>query len=338
MKKHLLYLITCAIFLALRASSFATPFVQPVRTLEIPFVGDSYDDEIILDGTVDAAYSPEQTTEAFNMTGSTGADDDFTFTFRVTFDVLYLYLYCEIHDDFDNSVSYTTTPYAGEYDNVEIFISLDTTGTTAAYDTNTIQLRINRGIDSIQLPGRSTTDRYIHHWENTATGWLFETAIPWKAVLADSQEPYDVLNYLTTVNGFEVHGNDSDELGPGHLDCQTAWDMDDPDDEADRTEAGAGSDRTLFGVFTFELCDDCSAPPWNKVELASGNRISLYPNPSGNLIHFSVDDLSTVAVYTLTGIKVIETKTTGEMDISNLKSGMYLAEINGDSFVKFIKE
>ena len=117
MKKHLLYVSTCAIFLALTASSFATPLVQPVRTIEIPFVQFS---DITIDGYADAYYSPEQTTTAFNTTGSTGNDADYTFSFKVAFNPIYLFMIGTILDDYDNSVSYTTTPNAWEYDNVEV--------------------------------------------------------------------------------------------------------------------------------------------------------------------------------------------------------------------------
>lgn len=336
MKNQLLHLCTYAVFLALTSIAFADPLVPPVREMEIPFI---YEDDIVIDGTTDNVYGPEQTTEVFNPTGNTGEDADFTVTFRVAYNIRYLYIYCEIWDDFDNSIQYSTSESPETYDNIEIFINLDTTGTVSAYDTNTIQLRINRGIDSIQSPGRATQDEYIHHWENTATGWLFETAIPWICVLAESQNSYnDILNYLTTVNGFDLHGNDSDELGPDHLDCQTAWDSDGPSDPDDRTEGGAGTDPTLFGIFTFELCDDCSAPPWDNVNLISENQVLVYPNPAGSIIHFEMEGVNLVRIYSLAGVKLMEVETTGDVDISGLKSGMYLAGINGKIFVKFTKE
>ncbi len=347
MKRLLLNFCVCVVFLAFAAFSFAAPLVQPVRTIEIPFTG-GYDDGINIDGTTDTGYCPEQTTIAFNTTGSTGADADFTFSFRVAFNPMYFYIIGTILDDFDNSVPYTTTPNAREYDNVEIYLSLDTTNSTnptsSGYgdDSNCIQLRINRGIDSIQTPGRATTDMYIHYWENTATGWMFETAIPWKCVLGSGQSKDDICDYLDARHGFDVMGSDSDIPGPGHLDCQTAWDMDDPSDPEDRTEDDAWTNRAVFGIFTFgEFDDSWWCDPWYhpyEIEnVYTQGRIPIYPNPVCNTIHFQVEGLHTIKIYSLAGVKLIEVETTGEVDISGLKSGMYLSECD-KGFVKFIKE
>ena len=253
MKKQLLNLSACAVLLALASIAFADPLVPPVRVLEIPYAGQS---GITIDGAADAVYSAVQSTDAFNSTGSTGADADYTFSFKVAYNTYFLYIYGEILDDYDNSLEYTTDDNQWTYDCIEIFINLDTVSLSPAYDTNTIQLRINRGIDSIQSPGRATQEEYIHHWENTATGWLFETAIPWTCVLGNGQVPEDMQDYLDAVHGFDVSGTDSDTPGPDWRDCQTAWDPDDPDDF---TEDSAWNDRTVFGIVT--LMGGGSPPP-----------------------------------------------------------------------------
>ena len=222
MKKHIYCLAINAIFIALSCNIMANPLVQPVRTMEIPYAGSQ---NIVINGTADAAYSAEQTTDVFNPTGYDGPAD-YTFVFKVAYNPTYLYIIGFITDDFDNSITYTTDTNSWTYDNIEVFISLDTTGSTGSTsggyggDTNCIQLRINRGIDSIQTPGRATTDMYIHYWENTATGWMFETAIPWKCVLGEGQKPQDMDDYLCLINGFDLMGNDSDTPGPDHRDCQ----------------------------------------------------------------------------------------------------------------------
>ena len=345
MKKQLLNLSACAVFLAIAAFTFANPLVQPVNTIEIPFAGL---DEIDIDGTADAAYSAEQTTDVFNPTGYDGPAD-YTFVFKVAYNPTYLYIIGFITDDFDNSITYTTDTNSWTYDNIEVFISLDTTGSTGSTsggyggDTNCIQLRINRGIDSIQTPGRATNDMYIHYWENTATGWMFETAIPWKCVLGSGQSKDDICDYLDAIHGFDVMGSDSDIPGPGHLDCQTAWDMDDPSDPEDRTEDDAWTNRAVFGIFTFgEFDDSYWCDPWYhpyEIENAyTQGSIPIYPNPVFNTIHFQVEGLHTIKIYSLAGVKLMDVETTGEVNISDLKSGMYLAEINGNRFVRFIKE
>ncbi len=195
-------------------------------------------------------------------------------------------------------------------------------------------MRINRGIDSIQSPGRAAQEEYIHYWKDTDSRWLIETAIPWKAVLTEGQLPEDIIEYLDCINGFDVSGADSDTLGPNHRDCQTAWDMDEPNDPNDRTEDNAWTNRSVFGIMTFGYG---YCPP-SGIDVTLTDNISYYPNPASNSIYFKLDRPSTIKIYTLTGVKVMEVQTTSNVDISNLKRGMYLVEINGEDIVKFIKE
>ena len=334
MKKQLLNLSAVAILLAIASFTFGRELVQPVSTLEIKYAEpgtmkiDGFDDE--------AVYSAEQSTIAFVTTGSTGADADFTFTFKVAYDLDYMYLFAKILDDVDNSLTYTTDANPWTYDCIEVFLSLDTTGSTGVTsngygdDTNCVQLRINRGIDSVQQTGRATADMYINHFENTGDGWLCETAIPWKAVLATGQDPEDIMDYIGAVNGFDMSGADSDTPGPDHRDCQTAWDSDDPVETG--TEDNAWTDRSVFGIMTLEVKDDYLA-----TENFTQDNLVAYPNPANNTITFSIEGMQTVEIYNITGAKVLTQLTTGQVDISSLMSGIYFANINGSS-VKFIKE
>jgi len=339
MKKQLLNLSACAVLLAIAASTFALPLVPPVRDIEIPYAGQVGD--ITIDGTADAAYSADQSTDVFNPTGWTNAAD-YTFSFKVAWNPMYLYVIGTVADDFDNSLTYTTDANPWEYDNCEIFLSLDTTdsetATSSGYggDTNCVQLRINRGIDSIQTPGRATQEEYVHHWENTATGWMFETAVPWTSVLGDGQVKEDMLEYIDAISGFDMSGADSDELGAGHRDCQTAWDNDDPSDPADRTEDNAWTNRMVFGIMTLGGdATDFIFP--SSVEPTVDNNISVYPNPAVNSINLDIDGLQTVEIFSITGVQVMVVETTGIVDISNLNSGLYVARV-GNSSVRFVKE
>ena len=333
MKKQLLNLSACAVFLALASIAFADPLVTPVRTLEVPF-----DDAIVIDGIADDGYSAVQSTVAFNTEGSTGADADFTFSFQVAFDPQYLYIYGEILDDYDNSLEYTNTANQWMYDNIEIFLNLDTVESmTAAYDSNTNQLRINRGIDSIQSPGRATQEEWDHHWENTASGWLFETAVPWTAVLSDAQVDRDMDAYLDLIHGFDMSGADSDSDNDTERTCQTAWDSDDPDDPGDTTEDNAWNNRLVFGIITLEY----SAVPENwwptAIETPTEGNINAYPNPAFNTITFDIEGLQTVEIFSVTGVQVMVVESTGTVDISDLNSGLYVARI-GNNSVRFVKE
>jgi len=266
----------------------------PVQTLNIPYSSN------VVDGTQSSGewYSPIQSTCAFNVTGSTGDDADFTCSFQIACNEVYLYLFVVILDEFDNSVEYTTTPNAFEYDCVELFLDLDTagSGTNPDYDSNTIQLRFNRGLtDSVQTPGRAAQEEYELYVENTTSGWLMEAAIPWTCVLAEGQLPEDICDYKNLVHGFDLSGVDSDQPGPGHRDCQTAWDSDDPG-MPDATEDLAWNNRTVFGVVTFNyyLCTEPYIP--STTSIYRNNTISLYPNPAGNTIHFELEGLQTIKI------------------------------------------
>lgn len=342
MKKQLLNLSACAVFLALAAYVFANPLVEPVRTIEIPFADL---DEITIDGVNDEAmWSGEQSTDAFNPTGSTGADADFTFSFYVAFNPMYLYLYAVVLDDYDNSLTYTTDGNPWTYDNVEVFLSLDTTNSTGTTsggyggDTNCVQLRINRGIDSIQTPGRATQEEYIHYWENTASGWICETAIPWTCVLSDAQTKEDMMDYLDMVHGFDMSGADSDTDGPDHRDCQTAWDNDDPDTPEDRTEDNAWTNRSVFGIMTVASGDvpgDWEFP--NSIENLTETNLAVYPNPANNTINLDIEGLQTVEIYNIAGVQVKVVETTGVVDISDLNSGLYLVRV-GEAVARIVVE
>lgn len=79
----------------------------------------------------------------------------------------------------------------------------------------------------------------------------------------------------------------------------------------------------------------------------STSNLSVYPNPARNKLNFEFSDLKThnikVFVYDIRGKLMIssETRDSGEINISELKSGLYIYELNTDnqSFRgKFIKE
>ncbi len=240
----------------------AAPHVQPVRAMEIP-----YTNGVTIDGVADDCYSLPQSTIAYNNEGSTGADEDFTLSFRVCYDTLRLYLYANILDDYISSIPYTTSPEPWMYDNVEVFISLDTTGTIEGYDTNTTMLRFNRGIqDSAQMPGRADQSEYAGnvYYENIDSGWVLEVGIPWTAVLGSGQMPEDIMDYIKagTVNGFDVHGSDNDTDGHDQKDCQTAWDSDGPE-IPDATEDLAWCNRIYFGIMTLLYEENNEVPVAN---------------------------------------------------------------------------
>jgi hypothetical protein len=293
-----------------------------------PFNIDGLDDE--------AAWSAVQTTEAFNPTGSTGADADFTFTFKVAYDANFLYVYAKILDDYDNSWEWGGSNQ-WTFDNVEIFLSLDTVGTVAAYDSNTYQLRWNRGLDSVGndfgRSGQVLRSDHQYSWENTADGWSFESALAWKFVLGAGQKTEDILQYCdgVVVSGFDMSGADSDTDGPDNRDCQTAWDNDEPQTVDDRTEDGAWNNRAMFGVVTFEKATV-------GINTNSVNSGAAYPNPTTGMITFENVQGTSVVIMNLAGQVVLTSDIVNNMvDLSSLSTGVYIAKVGQDA-VRIIKQ
>ena len=76
------------------------------------------------------------------------------------------------------------------------------------------------------------------------------------------------------------------------------------------------------------------------VEDLSKNDFILFPNPATNTIFVktSKEKLRTITVYSIFGERIIYKTHTNKIDISYLKSGMYLIKINNNQTIKFIKQ
>jgi hypothetical protein len=336
MKKHLLQLNISALFLVVGGIALATPHTPPVRSLDIP----GTNAVIAMDGVADADYSAEQSTTSFSVIGSTGADADYTLTFQVCYNYQKLYFLATILDDYACEIPYTTSANPWTYDNVEVFLSIDTTGTTAAYDSNTIQLRFNRGIrDSAQTPGRAAQEDYQVYYENTADGWVLEAGIPWTAVLQEGALPEDIEAYVYAgaVNGFDVSGADNDTDGPDARDCQVAWDDDDPA-MPDATEDLAWNNRTMFGVMQLALPEVNINYNTNN----SNSKIQLVPNPSSDFIQLkNLEKPCAASIFGISGnlvLRLENVENDEEIAISMLPSGIYTILLNNEEAVRFVKE
>jgi hypothetical protein len=330
MKKILLQFSLFCILLTATGIALATPLTPPVRTLDIPGTNET----MTMDGVAESAYSAVQSTTAFNVTGSTGADADYTLTFQVCYNYQKLFLVAKVLDDYACEAPYTTVTNPWTWDCIEVYLSLDTTGTTAAYDSNTIQLRFNRGIqDSAQTPGRAAQEDYQVYSEDLADGWVLEVGIPWTAVLQEGALPEDIEAFVCwSVNGFDVHGSDNDTDGPDARDCQTAWDDDDPA-MPDATEDLAWNNRTMFGIMPLMGCGYSGS-------FTEQDNI-IFPNPATQEIQLKdIEPASIVSIYNLSGMKVLETDPLNSedyIDISNLNRGIYLVMINNKGGLKLLK-
>jgi len=331
MKKQLLNLSLVAMFFAISGVIIAAPLRAPVKNMDI-----NYAATVTADGDVDAGYGAVQTTDAFNTTGSTGADADFTMTFQACANYEKLWIFFTVLDEYACEAPYTTTADPYTYDNLELFLNLDTIDLVTGYDSTTIQLRFNRGHeDSIQSPGRAAQEEYELYFENTSDGYIIEVGIPWTAVLQDSINgeatlPDDIEAYIDpVVNGFDVSGadNDTDEGGSANRTCQTAWDSDDPTDTAD--EDLAWNNRTMFG--TMKLMNFPTIGVNDQIE----NSLGMYPNPAATTINI-VGNEGTVEIFNMTGAKVLEA-TGSVIDISGLSAGIYNVVAGNESGRVIIK-
>jgi hypothetical protein len=342
MKKLLLKAIAGFFLMTIFNSSFAG-HVLPIRTMCIRLAYDV----VTIDGAADEGFwSALQTTDAFNKTGCPNYPDaDLTVSFKVCYDAEYLYVWSEIKDDIDNSTPDNGATNPWTFDNVEIFLDLDTnnSGVVTAYDSNTIQLRINRGMDSVQTPGRAPRSAYKLYWENTSDGWLFEVAVPWKAVLASSEETADIMPFFAAVNGFDIGSGDSDGAAgtPDLRDCQTAWDNDDPSTPDDRTEDNAWNNRSVFGVVTYDCEGSIKGTKFNN------QKFNIFPNPASNSLSVEQIEIGEkIEITNLLGQQLLSAVAVSDkmnLDITLLPAAnMYLVKVTDKhgnvAASKFIKE
>jgi hypothetical protein len=281
-----------------------------------------------LDGIVDEIYSTEQSTDWMypNQLVAYGGPCDFTAVFHLCYDLDNLYMIAILTDDVEEDYDITySEPWM--FDNVEIFLQLDTNTTYINYDNLTEQFRVCRGY-GLETYGFTPWGYYI---ESSPTGWIFEVAIPWTAAANEGILPEDITVYLDDAVGFDFHGADSDNTDGdptiGNRDYQTAWDL----DGQDGTEDQAWHNVTVFGYLTFEGFGNDALAVFHESD------IKIFPNPGNNSLTFEIEGSQPYKIYSINGTKVLAGETTGTVDISSLKSGLYIAQL-GDESVRFVKE
>ena len=262
MKKLNYFLFLAAIMLVSRAGSQSLTYIEPVRTMDVP----ARTVDIVFDGVADeSSWSDPETVSIFYETGWDGTDEDFSGYFQVCWDMQYLYLFFDITDNINHS--FDEDYYnAWMFDCAEIHFNLEIDNDLEEwYDANTIQIRINRGIDSVLWTGRARAEDFYYHWHNKASGdgWIVETAIPWTCAMPAGSLPDDFNDYVANQMGFEVMFSDSDNADGdpqvGNRDAQAAWDHDLPDTPDDATEDMAWMNVTVFGII--DLLGSPAPPP-----------------------------------------------------------------------------
>jgi hypothetical protein len=319
MKKQLLNLGFVAAALALYVFANAAP-IEPVRTLDVPEIA-----AVTLDGAADDGYSDSQDTDWGypDQQEGYGGESDFKADYQIAWDADNLYVLGIFSDDVEHDY---TWEYSSEwmFDNCEFFIQLDTNTVTTSYDDHTIQLRVCRGLDSVQTAGRAARSDWGYYMEaQAAGGWITEVAIPWTAVLAEGEGPELSSDYFNTVAiGWDFAGADSDNSDGdetvGNRDYQTFWDL----DGQDGTEDLAWNNTATFGYIHLMEVEG--------VENHTANTINAYPNPATNSITFDVEGQVSIEIFSITGVRVM-TATTKTVDLTGLNSGVYVARIGNEA-------
>jgi hypothetical protein len=325
------------------AFSVTGQYIDPVRIMDIPVIAYTYHDTILIDGTGnDYVYSPTQTMKIAKRAGAAnpnGLEDgdtvDFDAWFKAAWDRDYLYLYVEVTDDIEESMPVSGIE-AWTWDNIEVYIDLDTCSFKNEYDsTSTVQLRINRGEAGITSPGRASVDEYQYVQINNDDGWMVEIGIPWKCAFAEGAVPDILVHRDEGFIGFDLSVADADGPGGGLIGgrnneggAQMFWDQDTPIEHADN----AYQNRRAFGwanLVAYPCCENLSYIP-------SEYYFMIYPNPAGDYLIIEAFNSSAVhdcmvKITNLLGETILETEIAMpeyKIDLSSItQKGMHIIRL-----------
>jgi hypothetical protein len=327
MKKQLLNLCFVAVALGLFVTKAHSQLVLPLQTLDVEFAAGA----MTMDAdAAEATYSDEQATTIFNPTGYDGSDADFKAVIKLTWDMTYLYIWAQMNDDIEEDFTWTYSS-SWMFDNCEVFLQLDTATVPTAYNSRTVQLRVCRGLDSVETAGRAARTDYIYSMDSQSDKWITETAIPWTSVMEAGEGPELIGDYINVQIGFDFSGADSDDtdadLTVGNRDCQSAWDSDLPDDAADRSEDNAWNNTSVFGRITLLPVG---------IETPTLSTIDLYPNPTTGILHLDVN--GQVDIYNVAGtlVKSVEA-VNNTINTADLSEGIYFIR-TATGMAKFIRK
>ncbi len=251
-------------------SAISQPF-PPVKVENCP----ARSGAINIDGIDDETFWSEvQEFTIFSLSneGDWGGPSDLSVEMKFAWDDTYFYIFVDIMDDIEHNWN-GTEGNNYEFDNIDIFIQLDTATIPTSYNESTSELRINRGLEDawISTAGNIRNNAVIvWHQENTLDGWVVEAAIPWLSCMPSGSLPEDVMDHIDGLIGFDMMIVDSDGDDPVDGDrgngTQMMWDEDgDEGDTADGTEDLAWNNTSVFGYL--ELVGTPTPPP-NKAPVA----------------------------------------------------------------------
>jgi hypothetical protein len=347
MKKQLLKISASAVLLALCGIAFGQ-FVQPVKSLSIPYAGN-----IIIDGIASATekYCTAQPVTVVDIpTGEVDDPADLSGSFQVCYDTKFLYVFASIKDDqpgiWDPKLGLDAS---WNYDNAEIFFDLDTNGTFAtAYDSTCVQLRIARGTDTIYTasdmpshalpakdPLRAGKGNIV--MVNGSDYWKFEAKIPWGAVFPANNTIKNIYKYTCIPNAmdFSIGDNDKVPTGPGR-DRQGTWDWEDIGNPAKPYIGTAFKNRTEMGICYLSV-EYCSSA----INYTTKSNTVVFPNPTTGIVTISnLNGATSASIMGITGAVLMHVDLTNnnQIDMSQLKAGIYFLILDTGFVVKVGKQ
>jgi hypothetical protein len=225
--------------------------------------------------------------------------DDLSATWKAAWDDQYFYVFITTVDE----TQIADGPNWWKDDLIEVYIDGDNSK-GASYDgVNDFQYVHLWNASSIQEEALGATSGVIASQQATANGYNTEIAFPW-TTLGFGSTPS--VNYIM---GFDVAVCDDDD--GGDRDDKLTWNA--------TTDQGY-NDPGIFGEI--RLADETTDIDNLKFET---EYVSFHPNPATDKIYF--DRMVDVQISTLAGITVKSASQAAELDVSNLKSGLYVLKI-----------
>ena len=298
-----------------------------------------------IDAEIEECWGEGYASQGYNYGGTSDGVYDNSFIWYASWDNEGLHVAVDVKDDiYDwgeddlNEVGYGFMGNQWEYDCIEIFIN--PTGQRnpedGSYETaNASQILFNPldGTANYNSTGigyaADCLDELIWVVEEVTGGYVFETLIPWTAILPDPTNLPEKIGFTINVPDSDWAGANTESIalwvGAGEADCQ--W-----------------NNINYFGILelTYRLgCSPCFTDNIESIpNTTQENNIvyNIYPNPAHDYISISspIADEFNIEIYDMLSRKMLYTSYINNdlIDVSNLKKGTYIIRITASNITK----